>query len=350
MDSIFDLVTAPAIAGYWQEVTREVAPYLGETLWSNVKSPTTSIRSIIGSNAHIKLLDKSTNDAKVIPVQRAGFGDISINALEFKNSLPINESLQEQLTNALSANDAVIRDTILNRIFNDQTNLLRSAALRREQLRMEVLTTGTLNIGNGQTVDYGFDSSTQVHKASADWSTDGADILADLDDITNAAATDTGVELTRAIMNRKTFRALQYNSKLKASLFQNNANTGDLVPNKALVLDYLSAEYGLNIAVYQKGYTTTDVTGKAQFNPFIPDNEVILIPDGMLGNTAFAPTAEESLLATRSTAQVSVVDTGVAVSTYAENDPVGVTTKVSQKVVPTFEAAKQIHIINTTGK
>ena len=71
----------------------------------------------------------------------------------------------------------------------------------------------------------------------------------------------------------------------------------------------------------------------------------MLIPSGDLGNTWFGTTPEESdLMASSAVDNVSIIDTGVAVTTMRRADPVNVETKVTQISLPSFEAADQIII------
>ena len=50
---------------------------------------------------------------------------------------------------------------------------------------------------------------------------------------------------------------------------------------------------------------------------------------------------------TGNAANVTITDTGVAVTTTKETDPVNVDTKVSMIFLPSFEAADQVYILDT---
>ena len=60
----------------------------------------------------------------------------------------------------------------------------------------------------------------------------------------------------------------------------------------------------------------------------------------------FGTTPEESDLMTSSVANVSIVDTGVAITTIKIPDPVTVETKVTQLCLPDFPTADEICIID----
>ena len=82
---------------------------------------------------------------------------------------------------------------------------------------------------------------------------------------------------------------------------------------------------------------------------YIPDDTFILLPPGNLGNTWFGTTPEESDLMSSSTVEnVAIVDTGVAVTTIKQSDPVNVEIKVTQICLPDFPTADQIVIADVT--
>ena len=116
---------------------------------------------------------------------------------------------------------------------------------------------------------------------------------------------------------------------------------GKVTLTEANVKDYFREHAGIEIAVYDKKYMSENGVATR----YIPEDLFILIPDGDLGNTWFGTTPEEADLRSGATdAEVSIVDTGVAVTTTKTTDPVSVDTKVSQVVLPSFEAADQIMI------
>ena len=72
-----------------------------------------------------------------------------------------------------------------------------------------------------------------------------------------------------------------------------------------------------------------------------------MFPSGTLGTSWFGTTPEQSDLMTGNAANVTITDTGVAVTTTKETDPVNVDTKVSMIFLPSFEAADQVYILDT---
>ena len=82
---------------------------------------------------------------------------------------------------------------------------------------------------------------------------------------------------------------------------------------------------------------------------FMPANTFVMFPDGDLGNTWFGTTPAESDLMSGNVANVSITDTGVAVTTVQKADPVNVETIVSMICLPSFEQADKIGILDTTA-
>ena len=104
---------------------------------------------------------------------------------------------------------------------------------------------------------------------------------------------------------------------------------------------YIEEELNVSIVVYNKQFKNE--SGTAQ--KFYPDNIVMMLPSGTLGNTWYGTTPEERTLATRADASVSIVNTGVAVAVTITDDPVNTKTTASEIVLPSFERANECYAI-----
>ena len=240
-----------------------------------------------------------------------------------------------------TGNQAYI-DAVTRRVFDDEMNLLKGARARREQMRMMALTTGAIAISaNGQAYEYDYgipnDHKDTVQTSWSDY--DDSDPIEDMRTWMDKIEDDTGVRPTRGILTRKTWGYLRNNQKIIKSVFVlSNGQVGAL--SDARLTQYLSDELGLELVIYGKRYTN-DAGQAAQF---VPDDTVILFPDGDLGTTWFGTTPEESDLMGGNVANVSITDTGVAVTTVPKTDPVNVETKVTMICLPSFEAANSVFI------
>lgn len=343
MPNIFDMVTAQEMVSYWNTVSEGRSPYLGETLFPAQKKLGLDLKWIKGSSGLPVVLKPSAFDVGAIPRPRIGFDRLSAEMPFFKESMYIEEELRQQLNMVLETGNQVYIDAVMNRVFKDNIVLLEAAAVRREQMRMMALTTGAISItANGQKYeyDYGMPESHKV-EVSTSWgntsSNIGEDILAGKEKIED----DTGVTPTRAVCSRKTWGQMLKNDIFKKSIYV--LSQGQATLTDSILKQYLLDTYGLEVAVYSKRYSNdSGVSTK-----FIPDDTFVMFPSGNLGSTWFGTTPEESDLLNKSVANVSITDTGVAVTTVPKTDPVNVETKVTMISMPSFEAADQVYILDT---
>ena len=337
MPTIFDFVNATEMVSYWETLTKDRAPYLGETLFPSQKKLGLDLKWIKGSDGLPVVLKPSAFDAGAVPRARIGFDRLSAEMPFFKESLYIDEELRQQLNMVLETGNTAYIDAVLNRIFNDNTVLLEGAAARREQMRMMALTTGAISItANGQDFDfdYGMPATHKVTVTTA-WSNPAADIGADILTGLDLIEDDTGVRPTRALCDRKTWNSMLKNNDFKEA----NDQT---VFNDRQLKQYLMDQYGIEVVVYSKRYNNDSKAA----TPFVPADTFVLFPSGALGNTWFGTTPEESDLLGGSAANVAITDVGVAVTSIQKADPVNVETKVTMISLPSFPVADQVYILD----
>lgn len=346
MPTIFELVTAPELTSYWEQMTKDRPPYLGETLWPAQKKLGLDLKWIKGSQGLPVVLKPSAFDVNAVPRPRIGFERLSAQMPFFKESTYIDEELRQQLNMVLETGNQAYIDSVMNQVFNDEVRLLEGARARREMMRMMALTTGTISIAaNGQSYVYDYGIPAQ-HKATVttSWSSvDSADVMGDIRTWQDKIEEDTGVRPTRAVCNAKTWGYIKNNAAISKAVYV-IANGGVMVSD-ARVRALIMEELGLEIAVNSKLYTGDAGTSVK----YVPDDTFVLFPTGTLGNTWFGTTPEESDLMSSSVANVSITDTGVAVCTSKKVDPVNVETKVSMISLPSFEAADQVFIADVSA-
>ena len=231
----------------------------------------------------------------------------------------------------------------MNKIFDDETRLLRGAAASRERMRMMALTTGIISMAaNGQsfTFDYGV---THKGNAAVAWSDHAnSDPIEDIRVAKEAIQDETGAVITRAMCDGATWRNIRNNDKIKKAIFVLTNGAG-AISDKQL-RQYIMDELEIDVMVNDKRYKDEN----EQTAKFMPANTFVMFPDGDLGKTWFGTTPAESDLMSGSVANVSITDTGVAVTTVQKADPVQVETIVSMICLPSFEAADQVYILDTT--
>ena len=131
--------------------------------------------------------------------------------------------------------------------------------------------------------------------------------------------------------------------KIKKEIFVLTNGVGAISDKK--LRQYIMDELEIEILVNDKRYKDeSENTLK-----FMPANTFVMFPDGALGKTWFGTTPAQSDLMSGSAANVSITDTGVAVTTVQKADPVNVETIVSMICLPSFESADQVYILDTTA-
>lgn len=340
--TIYDLITSPEIAAYWELKTQDRPPFLGEELFPNQKKLGLNLSWLKGSNGLPVVLKPSAFDVAAIPRPRIGFEKLSAEMPFFKESKYIDEELRQELNKVIDSNNQLYIDTIVRRIFDDEAELLEGAEVQRERMRMMMLTTGTISVeGNGQAYDYdyGMPEDHSVNATTA-WSNPDATIIADIRKGIDKIVEDTGETVARVLCSSKVFGYFRINKELKGTLLAISDGTGYL--SDAKIKQYFKDELDIEIVTYDKKYR--DEKGTVQ--RFVSDDVFVMFPDGQLGNTWFGTTPEESDLMASEVANVTIVDTGVAVTTIEKADPVNVETKVTMICLPDFPTADQVYIID----
>lgn len=344
MDTIFDLVQAQELAVYWETLAQDEAPYPGEELFPVQKKRGLDLKWLKGAGGLPIVLKTSAFDVSAVPRPRIGFEKLSAEMPYFKESTYIDEELRQELNMVLETGNQAYIDAVVNRVFDDEVNLLRGAAATRERMRMMALTTGVITMeADGQefTFDYGI---THKGNVAINWSErTTADPLEDIRLAKEKIQEETGVEPTRAICDGETWRNLRNNKNIVQSIYVMTNGAGAITDNQ--LRDYVLDQVGVQILVNDKRYKDED--GATQ--KFVPANTFVLFPEGDLGSTWFGTTPAESDLMSSAVANVSIVDEGVSITTAQKVDPVNVETIVAMICLPSFEAANSVFILDTEG-
>ena len=325
-------------------------PYLGEVLFPSRKKLGLNLAWIKGSNGLPVALAPAEFDTKAPIRDRVGVSRVETEMPFFREAMRIGEKDRQQILMALEARNKDILKPIIQKIFDDATNLVNGVNVDAERMRMQLLSAGTIGIdakGVAYDYDYLMDDSQKSTLTGTDmWSdTENSNpveqILAEMD----AAEDATGNRPTRAICTRKTWGYLLQNEKIKKDM--NPIGGLNIIMTDNVLKQYFLDKLGVTVVVYTKKFLLS-LDGATQ--QFFPDNVFTLIPDGNLGNTYFGTTPEEAdLLTNASQAKVSIVNTGTAVTTYAEPHPVNVQTIVSAICLPSFETIDSIRIMTVAS-
>lgn len=348
--TIFEIVTAESLAAYWDNMPN-TDTFMFEELFPSKKQLSNKLAHIKGRRGAPIAIRASSFDAKVMPRSRQGFDKVETEIPFFKESIIIDEELRQKLNMVLATNNQAYIDSILNEVFDDEMQLLRGARATREKMRAQLVSTGaiTLNVnGVALSYDYGLETWQKVTLSTATdkWSdTANSNPIEDLIEWVNKIKTETGATATRAIMSSNTFNYIVQNEKLAKSIYITNNGQGIVTPT--MVRDAIQVLTGLTVYTNDDVYYPegTEDIKSATASRYFPENVVTLLPGTTLGYTVYGTTPEESdLMSSPNVANVRIVDTGVAITTMKQADPVNVETKVSQVVMPSFEQADKILI------
>ena len=341
--NLFEFLSSSNMVAYWLEKHVNEQPLLGETLFPIKKELSIKMDWIKGANDQPVALRLSAFDSKSIRRDREGIEQYTTKMPFFKESVYVDEEMRQQLNLLMATNNEAMIKQIVARIFDDQVKLIDSALISLERMRMEALTTGTITLssnGQGYSYDFGIPED-QLQNVVKSWADKTADIVGDITAIVSKMKAK-GVTITRAIINESVAKNFRTNENLKQAIY---VLAGGAIPSisTARALNYLYEETGVEFFVYDNVYVDED--GVA--HKYIPDNTVVFLPNGDLGNTHIGVTPEESDLMASSVADVSIVNSGIAVTNSLEVDPVKVETKVSMVALPSFERANEVYILDT---
>ncbi|QTH44956.1 major capsid protein [Cohnella sp. LGH] len=345
MPTIFDYVTAPALAAYVTNNPSNNIPYLGATLFPAKKKLGLDLSWIKGARGVPVSLQPSAFDAKATLRDRIGFSKIETEMPFFREAMRLGEKDRQELLRLQdNSNDQYIMP-LITQIFDDRAQLVAGAQVIPERMIMQLLSSGQIRITSNQTrqdydYNYGFSGShKETLTGAARWNQSTSTPIQDIQRYKKTINGDTGATLTRAICTEKTWGYLMDHPAIRLDM--NPIGGNNIIMTDELLRAYLLNKLSIRVSVYNKIYALQD----GSMHQFFPDDFFTLIPDGNLGNTWYGTTPEEAdLMAGATAAEVSVVNTGVAITTIKEPHPVNVETVVSEIVLPSFETMDTVFI------
>ena len=347
--SIFDMITAQALASYYETLESNRIPFLGEGLFPADKKMGLKLEWIKGYDNLPVALQPSAFDAKPLLRDRGGVSMESTRMPFFREAMRLGEEDRQQLLMFMEANNNAYARQIITRIFDDTKALIDGAMIIPEIMRMGILTTGSFTISSasdsGQTVNYSYNydpngtwaskNKTTLTANTDKWSDHAnSNPIEDILDVKRDAA-KRGINLTRAIIGYGTWLDIMQNAKIRLGMYPLAQQAANVIVTDDQVKTYVESVIKMKIVVYDKMYKDTQQTDQ-YFYP--TSGYCTLIPDGTLGKTWYGTTPEEAdLMSGNTLADVRIVNTGVAVSTEKIALPVNIITWVSEIVLPSFE-------------
>ena len=347
-----DVFTAESVAANWTEAASNATLYYGAGLFPAKKKAGLDLKWICGNKGLPVSLAPSAFDTKSSLRDRIG---IRLNKAEmafFRESMLVKEADEQEILRVQDAGDPYAVD-VLERVFDDAQTLIDGANVVLERMIMQLLAPlgGKMGIeiqadGVDYTYNYDPDGSWKKQhylelKGAAKWSaSDTCDPMQVLEDAMDAQETLSGNRPAVVLMSKATFQMMKQSKKLRDNILSQNL-TANVNYSTARVKAYVEEELQVTLVIYSKQYRKEDGTAAK----FYPDNILMLLPDGELGSTYYGTTPEERTLMQDVGADVTLVNTGVAVAVTRTNDPVHTKTTVSEIVLPSFERMEECYAI-----
>ena len=349
---VTDLFTAEAIALNYTEAASNKIGYLGTGWFTAKKKAGLDLKWLRGANGLPVSLAPSTFDAKAKFRDRVG---ISINETEmpfFREGYAIKEKDRQELMRVKDTTDPYAQQ-VLDGIFNDTQNLIAGANVVPERMIMQLLAPlgGSFGINvasNGVNYTYNYDPDenlktnhyAKVESEADKWTAaETCDPIRDLENALDAQEQASGNRPSVLLMSKATFNLIKNSKKVQSGVLAQNT-TANVNYTSSRVKAYVEEELNVSIIVYNKQFK--DESGEAK--KFYPDNIIAMLPNSPVGSTWYGTTPEEAD-GNESEADVSIVNTGVAISTYTTPHPVNTFVTASEIVLPSWEKAEQCYFI-----
>lgn len=332
-----EFINAKEIALYIKNLPPQVA--LDKALFPSDKQLGMELEVAKGANQKPVALKMSTFDVAVKP--RTLKADINIEKKEmpfFKESVLIKEKDRQQMLLAMKANNQVLVNQILNQVFGNYKALVDGAEVQATRMRSQLIQNGQINIiteDGDVVVDYGIpEAHKEALAGTAKWSDPTANIVEDIERWQNVLVTEGYAKPNRLLMTQKTFGYIRANAAIQGEI----KGINNVIVTDSLVKDYLRQKLNVEVGILNGVFVAENGSAMNLYE----DNKVTLIPEGKLGKTMYGTTPEEAdKMFGSSKLDTQIVNTGVAITTMAKEDPVTVETKVSQLVLPSFERADE---------
>jgi len=353
--SIYEIFDSKAIAAYWTNVNANMDdPYIGTQFFPVAKQTGLELAWIKGKNNLPVALQPSAFDTKATLRDRIGVTELSTEMPFFRESMRIGEKDRQNIETLLAKGQQFAEPTIA-RIFDDINNLVEGGRVQAERMRMSLLYGGAINITataeTGRDVAYAYNydpdgtfatDNVTTLTGTAKWSSANAATSKPIEDLMTAKdymAEKYGVIATRVLLNTSTLKDMLASESIAKAM--NPVGNANAYASQAQRKAFVEQETGLTFVVYDKMFKNE----QGADIKFYPNGYATLLPSYALGNTWYGTTPEEFDLMSGTDASVSVVDTGVAITTIKEPHPVNVKTVVSEIVLPSFERMSDIYVI-----
>ncbi|MDK0754723.1 major capsid protein [Clostridium perfringens] len=343
MARIDELFNSNTVLNYYKDVV--IPPRIGEILFPPKKIQGIKLDIITGADglpvtASVHAFDSATELASREAIE-AGGAKLAL----IKRKIRIGE---EDIIMINSPRTKMEQDMAIDKLFNDSETMVESVKTRAEAMRMELLTTGEININeNGLAIKLDY-KVPRTNKLTFDWSDEAtAKPFDDIKKMTRAIKKASGFApdtiLTSEAIIDKICACVSVRKAILGVNFESILDIDTLnAKMKALRLPKLQV-YGDN-----DSYRVQKKDGKYESKQFIPDNVMSFFKIGQLGESIYGLTAEEiELIGSNQIDEAKMVG-NIFVGVEKTTDPVARYTKAATTFLPTLKSGASLGIATVT--
>ncbi|WP_415347748.1 major capsid protein [Clostridium perfringens] len=337
MARIDELFNTKELLNYYR--VKKQPAMLGDTLFPARKIQDIKFDMITGANglpvsASIHAFDTETELASREVLQK-GAAELAL----IKRKIAIGEREIIAINNPRMDSE---QKALVMGLFKDGDKMVESVQTRIEAMRMELLSSGKINVkenGVSITLDYSVPAG---NKKSFNWSdASTAKPLEDIKTLADAVEDASGTKQTRILTSSKVLNKILACESVKKAIFGVNF---DKIATRKDLNSLLESMELPQVAVYNAKYKVQNANGKYTTKRYFPENILSMFAENALGETIYGLTAEEiELLGSNKMEEAKMVG-NIFVGVEKEGDPVRRYTKAVATALPTLENGLELGI------
>ena len=337
MARIDELFNTKELLNYYR--VKKQPAMLGDTLFPARKIQDIKFDMITGANglpvsASVHAFDTETELASREVLQK-GAAELAL----IKRKIAIGEREIIAINNPRMDSE---QKALVMELFKDGDKMVNSVQTRIEAMRMELLSSGKINVkenGVSITLDYSVPGG---NKKTFDWSDPAtAKPLEDIKTLADAVEDASGTKPTRILTSSKVLNKILACESVKKAIFGVNF---DKIATRKDLNSLLESMELPQVAVYNAKYKVQNANGKYTTKRYFPENILSMFAENALGETVYGLTAEEiELLGSNKMEEAKMVG-NIFVGVEKEGDPVRRYTKAVATALPTLENGLELGI------
>ncbi len=337
MARIDELFNTKELLNYYR--VKKQPAMLGDTLFPARKIQDIKLDMITGANglpvsASVHAFDTETELASREVLQK-GAAELAL----IKRKIAIGEREIIAINNPRMDSE---QKALVMELFKDGDKMVNSVQTRIEAMRMELLSSGKINVkenGVSITLDYSVPGG---NKKTFDWSDPAtAKPLEDIKTLADAVEDASGTKPTRILTSSKILNKILACESVKKAIFGVNF---DKIATRKDLNSLLESMELPQVAVYNAKYKVQNANGKYTTKRYFPENILSMFAENVLGETIYGLTAEEIELIGSNKMEEAKMVGNIFVGVEKEGDPVRRYTKAVATALPTLENGLELGI------